>query len=84
MKIKGDAQFSTLTLKIFQVEFWQFLPGGTPGQRIDHLRNVRNAACLHSFSPEKSANHIQVQTFKDTHVLKAGLSREDYDAVVKS
>ena len=35
-----------------------------------------------STSLGKSANHIRVQTFKDTHVLKAGLSREDYDTVV--
>ena len=56
------------------------LRGGSPDHRIDHLRKVRNAACSYSFSLGKSANDIRVQT----HVLKAGVSRENYGAVVKS
>ena len=40
----------------------QLLPGGTPGHRIDHLRNVQNAERSQSFSLKKSANHILFQT----------------------
>ena len=52
------------------------LPGRTPGHRIDHFRNVRNAACSHSFSPGKSANHIWVQTLVQSYHIRVQIFKD--------